>query len=380
MTGVPRTPPTGPGHVAFGEGAPGYGRGMGPGGAVIRRIAAVQVGAVAAEVTDPDRSRPVLLVSVSSDTGRPRVDPDVLAEQVGVDVDIVVFADMATAYGWSDTVEDDLRAYGGAIRLVNPAGHADPGGVFLTYLETDPMLTVRRIQRRLNPVVTRPTNRLAHSTATVLSPPPTLRPSGPAPTPNLLRRGAAAPTSPAPAGPAPAGSAIPDPAGLQPLAASPPAEPSGPMSVEPPSSAELTLLQAELDILEARHEAVTAENTQLWEELEQLSGELARRDEQQQDRDDELPRVSKVKLGKVLEVVVEVLTDQIRQRPVRELHRQRTGPGGEDPFLVRDDGAVAWRASLQRKTPQARRLIWWRLPDGSVELARVAAHDDYRMS
>lgn len=26
-----------------------------------------------------------------------------------------------------------------------------------------------------------------------------------------------------------------------------------------------------------------------------------------------------------------------------------------------------------------RRLPWWELPDGTVELAKIAHHDDYRM-
>jgi hypothetical protein len=44
---------------------------------------------------------------------------------------------------------------------------------------------------------------------------------------------------------------------------------------------------------------------------------------------------------------------------------------------VRNDGAIAWRASLQVNTPSARRIHYWVLPSGQIELARVAAHDDF---
>jgi hypothetical protein len=43
---------------------------------------------------------------------------------------------------------------------------------------------------------------------------------------------------------------------------------------------------------------------------------------------------------------------------------------------VREDGARAWRVSLQSNTPAARRLHYWVLPDGSIELAKVGVHDD----
>lgn len=45
--------------------------------------------------------------------------------------------------------------------------------------------------------------------------------------------------------------------------------------------------------------------------------------------------------------------------------------------LERDDGARAWRCSLQVGTPSARRLHYWLLPGGQVELAKVVYHDDF---
>jgi hypothetical protein len=56
----------------------------------------------------------------------------------------------------------------------------------------------------------------------------------------------------------------------------------------------------------------------------------------------------------------------------RQVHRFRTGSGGEDPFRVRDDGAVAWRASLHVNTQSARNIHYLVLPGGRVELGQVA--------
>ncbi|MFT4189814.1 MAG: hypothetical protein QM621_14715 [Aeromicrobium sp.] len=90
-----------------------------------------------------------------------------------------------------------------------------------------------------------------------------------------------------------------------------------------------------------------------------------------------LDKLEGIKTEKIADVVFEVLTGLAAQTAGRELHHLRTGPGGEDPVRTRDDGAVAWRASLQVKTPSARRLHYWVLPDGTIELARVATHDDF---
>lgn len=90
-----------------------------------------------------------------------------------------------------------------------------------------------------------------------------------------------------------------------------------------------------------------------------------------------LDRLEGIKQGKVADVVFEIVTGLAPQIPSREVHRLRTGPGGDDPVRIRDDGAVAWRASLQVKTPSARRIHYWILPNGDIEFARVATHDDF---
>lgn len=79
---------------------------------------------------------------------------------------------------------------------------------------------------------------------------------------------------------------------------------------------------------------------------------------------------------KVVDVIVEVLTDVAPSMPSRDLHQLRTGPGGDDPPRRRGN-YVAWRVSLQSNTPSARRLHYWR--DGDrIELSSIRLHDDYR--
>jgi len=75
--------------------------------------------------------------------------------------------------------------------------------------------------------------------------------------------------------------------------------------------------------------------------------------------------------------VFEIVTGLAPQIPGREVHHLRTGTGGDNPIRKRDDGAMAWRASLQVKTPSARRIHYWVLTNGQIELARVATHDDF---
>ena len=93
-----------------------------------------------------------------------------------------------------------------------------------------------------------------------------------------------------------------------------------------------------------------------------------------------LHRLEGIKQEKVADVVVEVVTGLVTQIAGRELHRLRSGPGGDDPVRIREaDHAAAWRASLQVRTPSARRLHYWVLPGGTIELARVATHDDFHI-
>jgi hypothetical protein len=78
-----------------------------------------------------------------------------------------------------------------------------------------------------------------------------------------------------------------------------------------------------------------------------------------------------------VEVSAHVASGRAHEIPSLELHQLRASVGGGAPQRTRQDGAKAWRCSLQAGTPAARRLHFWLLPDGRVELAKVAYHDDF---
>lgn len=71
-------------------------------------------------------------------------------------------------------------------------------------------------------------------------------------------------------------------------------------------------------------------------------------------------------LRKTFRTVVDVLTGQAENLDEREFHQLREGLGGDDPPVVRArDGASCWRVAIERNTPSARRLHYWRTPPAS---------------
>jgi hypothetical protein len=91
---------------------------------------------------------------------------------------------------------------------------------------------------------------------------------------------------------------------------------------------------------------------------------------------DSLDQLDGVSRDKVANVVFEIVTHRAELSSGRDLHRLRESDTGGSPYVQRSDGATCWRAALQRGTPGARRLHFWRLADGGVELSRVVHHDD----
>ncbi|MEV7618915.1 hypothetical protein AB0N59_02145 [Microbacterium sp. NPDC089321] len=83
-------------------------------------------------------------------------------------------------------------------------------------------------------------------------------------------------------------------------------------------------------------------------------------------------------LDKALRTIVDVVTGRAAQITARQLHRLREGQGGSDPYVVREDGAVCWRASIEVNVASARRLHYWQTPGGRIDLSRVVLHDDFR--
>ncbi|HWK76760.1 hypothetical protein [Microbacterium sp.] len=81
-------------------------------------------------------------------------------------------------------------------------------------------------------------------------------------------------------------------------------------------------------------------------------------------------------LAKAVRACVDAVTGRDREIPARELHRLRSGEGGDDSYVVRADGSKCWRSAIEQNTPGARRLHYWELPGGAIELSRIVHHDD----
>lgn len=90
-----------------------------------------------------------------------------------------------------------------------------------------------------------------------------------------------------------------------------------------------------------------------------------------------LERLEGVGVDRVLEVCAEVVCGRASERAGMQLHALRWSSGGGSGQRTRPDGARAFRVSLQVRSAAARRLHYWKLPDGRVELAQIGYHDDF---
>jgi hypothetical protein len=77
---------------------------------------------------------------------------------------------------------------------------------------------------------------------------------------------------------------------------------------------------------------------------------------------------------KIVDVCAEVLCGLARDLPARAVKEWRTSVHGEQ-LVRRSDGAPAMRVRLQTGAAAARRLRYWKLPSGGIELDRVGVHD-----
>lgn len=82
--------------------------------------------------------------------------------------------------------------------------------------------------------------------------------------------------------------------------------------------------------------------------------------------------------GKIVDVIVEILTGLVERIDGRDLHPLRVGSGGDDPVRRAEHGETYWRAALQIGTPGARRIHFYTRRDGVVILSSVRTHDDLR--
>ena len=77
---------------------------------------------------------------------------------------------------------------------------------------------------------------------------------------------------------------------------------------------------------------------------------------------------------KIVNVAMEVACGTAWTKPSRGVKEWRESARGHQ--LTRPDGSGAWRVRLQVGSHAARRLKFWRLPDGTVEFDVVCVHDD----
>lgn len=89
-----------------------------------------------------------------------------------------------------------------------------------------------------------------------------------------------------------------------------------------------------------------------------------------------LEKLDSAQFDKALKCVADVLTDRARRIPGRQVHALRSGDGADDSPVVRQDSARCLRAAIEVKSASARRLHYWILPNGTIELSRVVLHDD----
>ena len=82
-----------------------------------------------------------------------------------------------------------------------------------------------------------------------------------------------------------------------------------------------------------------------------------------------------IKREKVVDVCAEVLSDLAAENSSRAVKAWTDGKNGPQQMRA-SDGALAFRVRLQTNTQSARRMKYWRLPDGSMELDWVGVHDD----
>jgi hypothetical protein len=90
---------------------------------------------------------------------------------------------------------------------------------------------------------------------------------------------------------------------------------------------------------------------------------------------DSLARLTPSQYRKVASVAMEILTDLVRDIPGRNVHRLRTGTPGNSPDRRTSSGHFILRANVQTNRPAARRIHWTLTPDGQIALLAVTGHD-----
>jgi hypothetical protein len=329
------------------------------------------VGMLHEEVFSTSRLLPLIVVSSASDTGQPRLDVDELVRLAGDYANVAVVETSQAAYALSDVMPDEMRVYGGATRLFWPnASPTDPGAthpLFITPTDADGPRTLQRIADALTEAgYIQPEEGEVPDVV-----PPWMAPS--------------------------TGSA---PSGKQ-READEARRLRGEVSMLRERNTELA---AEVALLRKQVRGLGERNSELETLLhsrrvfedpaEQLKHEIwlawmHAYSEADRDRHPLAPyrfgprfvesveTIEGVEREKVVATCVDVLTRRAWEINGRKARQMRTHDTGGSQVRVRvHDQATAWRCNIQTNSPSARRLMWWEVPDGSIELAVAALHDD----
>lgn len=321
---------------------------------------------------DTARYLPLVLTSTASDTGRPRLDLSSLIERVGEHVNVVVLCDQTVARTFSDLAPEGFRTYGGGTRLVWPnAGRDDPASahpLFLTATEDKSEVTIGRIVSALTraghmaPTAT-DTNDVAGTKTLWDQPSPTARRTTVKSDPTQVLRAELATAT----------------------------ERASTLATENAALRKtVRSLADQVTGLEERlhHRAVYADPARQLEHEIQLAWLTTYTEHDRQvyplatyrfgaDFVASVETIAGIERDKIVAACVDVLTRRAFEVNGRKARQMRTSEEGGAPVRVRvHDAAVAWRCNLQTNTASARRMMWWQLPDGTIELAVVALHDD----
>lgn len=390
------------------------------------------VGNLVAKIFDQRRGLPIILVSVASDTGAPRLDPQLLQGRVRAHV--AVLESVAVADALSHSVGEAFRAFGGAVRVIWPQAtsrdHWRRHRLFHTYADDDPQATADHIAAYIS------------DNRAVLAPAPKPVPRIDGITPAVLDRKAHVAPAPTP-GPVPTASPTPAPVPTAPPRPAAPPQPT-------PARVDLTSVESRLEALErivaglprALADSVRGDVADVIHELvggggsDEVDRERSRADAAEQELDalrrshertlreladsrhaatpaavwsdparqlrheieqawllatpeerreggprgfrfgprflDSL-RAEIIPRAKAVLMCAEVLNRTIHTR--RTTHHVEDGVGS-GRHRSRADASACWRAYLKSNSPGAPRLMWWELKDGTVEFALAAHHDD----
>jgi predicted nucleic acid-binding Zn-ribbon protein len=80
---------------------------------------------------------------------------------------------------------------------------------------------------------------------------------------------------------------------------------------------------------------------------------------------------------KAIKTATHIVTGRNAIEHNTEDHPLREGDEISKHEVDREDGAASRRAYIESHTAQSRRLHYWKLKDGSIELSRVGLHDDF---